>query len=94
MEVKFQNSPKETKAMDTIALRENFLIEKLIQEDILKLVYSHYDRVIIGGVSPVNKRVILENEEELKANFFFGKKRIGYYQSWWCWCCRSRWPNF
>ncbi|HTN36220.1 MAG TPA: 5-dehydro-4-deoxy-D-glucuronate isomerase [Arachidicoccus sp.] len=77
MEIRFQSSPKETKAMDTKELRENFLIEKLVQKDILTLVYSHYDRVIVGGVSPVDKKVQLENEEELKADFFLQRRELG-----------------
>lgn len=77
MEVRFQNSPKETKAMDTQALRENFLIEELIQKDKLKLVYSHYDRVIVGGVSPVDATVKLENEPELKADYFLQRRELG-----------------
>lgn len=77
MEIRFQSSTKETKAMDTKELRENFLIEKLVQKDILTLVYSHYDRVIVGGVSPVDKKVQLENEEELKADFFLQRRELG-----------------
>ena len=77
MEVRFQNSPKETREMDTKALRENFLIEELIQKDKLKLVYSHYDRVIVGGVSPVDATVKLENEPELKADYFLQRRELG-----------------
>ncbi|ANI89004.1 5-dehydro-4-deoxy-D-glucuronate isomerase [Arachidicoccus ginsenosidimutans] len=77
MEVRFQNSPKETKAMDSAALRENFLIENLIQNDVLKLVYSHYDRVIVGGIRPVNEKIFLQNEEELKADFFLQRRELG-----------------
>lgn len=77
MEIRFQNSPKETKAMDTNELRENFLIEQLIQDDVLKLVYSHYDRVIVGGVRPVDKKIFLENDEELKAAFFLQRRELG-----------------
>ncbi|HEU0227945.1 MAG TPA: 5-dehydro-4-deoxy-D-glucuronate isomerase [Arachidicoccus soli] len=77
MEVRFQNSPKETREMDTKELRENFLIEKLTEADSLKLVYSHYDRVIIGGVSPVNKKLSLGKEEELKADYFLERRELG-----------------
>jgi len=77
MEVRFQNSPNETKSMDTKALRDNFLIEELIQKDKLKLVYSHYDRVIVGGVSPVDATVKLDNEPELKADYFLQRRELG-----------------
>jgi len=63
--------------MDTKQLRENFLIEDLTQKDKLKLVYSHYDRVIVGGVSPVDQIVDLPNEPELKAAYFLERRELG-----------------
>ncbi len=63
--------------MNTEQLRENFLVENLMQADLLTLVYSHYDRVIIGGVMPVNQSVALQNEDELKADFFLQRRELG-----------------
>ena len=77
MEIRFQNSPKETATMSTKELRENFLVQELMQADVVKLVYSHYDRVIIGGVKPVSKKIELPNEPELKANFFLERRELG-----------------
>ena len=54
MEVRFQNSPKETAGMNTQELRDNFLIQSLMVDDEIKLVYSHYDRVIVGGSDPID----------------------------------------
>lgn len=78
MEIRFSNSPAETKAMDTEQLRANFLVENLMQENKLTLVYTHYDRVIIGGTKPVaGTGVVLENEDELKADFFLQRRELG-----------------
>ncbi len=77
MEIRFQNSPKETMGMNTTQLRENFLLQNLMQEDKLQLVYSHYDRMIIGGVKPVNKTIQLSNHPELKAGYFLERREIG-----------------
>lgn len=77
MEIRFQNSPKETIGMNTAQLRENFLLQNLMQEDKLQLVYSHYDRMIIGGVKPVNKTIQLSNHPELKAGYFLERREIG-----------------
>ncbi|MEP6700578.1 MAG: 5-dehydro-4-deoxy-D-glucuronate isomerase [Bacteroidota bacterium] len=77
MEIRFQNSPKETKAMDTEQLRENFLVKNLMQDDTLQLVYSHYDRLIIGGVKPVNKTIQLPVHSELKAEYFLERRELG-----------------
>lgn len=77
MEVRFQNSPKEVSTMTTSELRENFLVSGILQDDLLKLVYSHYDRVIIGGAKPVGKKLELLNQGELKANFFLERREMG-----------------
>lgn len=63
--------------MDTAELRENFLVQQLLQDDNIKLVYSHYDRVIVGGVKPVNKTIALPNHPELKAEYFLERRELG-----------------
>jgi len=77
MEIRFQNSPQETKQMDTEQLRKNFLVQNLMQDDTVQLVYSHYDRVIIGGAKPVNKTVVLPNHPELRAGYFLERRELG-----------------
>jgi len=70
----FQSSPKEVKGMTTEELRSNFLVQQLMQDGKINLMYSHYDRVIVGGVKPTKKRSLLPNEAELRANYFSGKR--------------------
>lgn len=77
MEIRFQNSPRETSRMNTAEIRENFLIESLMVNDQVKLVYSHYDRVIVGGCKPVTQSVELPNHEELRADFFLQRRELG-----------------
>ena len=77
MQVRFQNSPKETGTMNTQQLRENFLIQQLMQAGKIELVYSHFDRLIIGGAVPTTSTISLPNEDELKANFFLERREMG-----------------
>lgn len=77
MEIRFESSPRETKSMNTNELRENFLIENLMVDDDLKLVYSHYDRVIVGGAKPVSKTLTLEADHELRADYFLERRELG-----------------
>lgn len=77
MEIRFQNSPREVKGMSTQDLRENFLVQQLMQANAVQLVYSHFDRVIVGGVMPVNNPVQLPNEPELRADYFLERREIG-----------------
>lgn len=77
MEIRFQASPKEVKGMNTEELRSNFLVQQLMKADEITLVYSHYDRVIVGGVKPVNQKVSLPNEAELRADYFLERRELG-----------------
>jgi len=77
MEIRFQNSPREVKGMSTQELRANFLVQQLMQANTIQLVYSHFDRVIVGGVMPVNNPVQLPNEPELRADYFLERREIG-----------------
>lgn len=77
MDLRFQSSPKEVKEMNTEELRTNFLIADLMKTDEISLVYSHYDRVIVGGVTPVQQAIVLGNEEELKSDYFLERREMG-----------------
>ena len=77
MEIRFQNSPAEVAMMDTDELRENFLSDDLVQEGSIRFLYSHYDRVIIGGASPAGEPLSLENDPELRADFFMQRRDLG-----------------
>ena len=77
MEIRFQSSPHEVKGMNTQQLRENFLVQHLMQANQIQLVYSHFDRVIVGGAMPVSNPVLLPNEAELRADYFLERREIG-----------------
>lgn len=74
---RFAAHPTDVKKYDTAQLREHFLIENLFTENAVELVYSHYDRLIIGGVKPVDKEVSLETFVSLKSNYFLERREIG-----------------
>ncbi|MDP3394599.1 5-dehydro-4-deoxy-D-glucuronate isomerase [Sediminibacterium sp.] len=77
METRFANSPNEVKQFGTEELRAQFLVQNLFENDCIKLVYSHFDRIIIGGVKPVDTTIVLSNEEELKADYFLQRREMG-----------------
>ncbi len=77
MEIRFAVGPEETKQMDTQKLIDNFLVKELMVADQLKLVYSHYDRVIVGGAVPAAKALTLGNHPELRADYFLERREMG-----------------
>ena len=77
MQERFACSPGETKNMSTAALRETFLVQDLFTKDQASFIYSHYDRMVIGGALPLSGAVSLQNDDALKAEFFLQRREMG-----------------
>ena len=77
MQVRYESSPKEVMQMTTTDLRANFLIEKLFVAGEINFVYSHYDRVIVGGVMPLSEQIILPTYAPLKSDYFLERREMG-----------------
>lgn len=69
--------PDDAKLYTTSKMRERFLMEGLMQEDKLNFVYTHYDRMIVGGAVPVNSVLDLGNYPLLKADYFLERREMG-----------------
>ncbi len=76
-ELRYASHPSDAKSYDTARLRKEFLIEELFTADDTAMVYSLYDRLIVGGIMPVEKTMGLENVDDLKANYFLERREIG-----------------
>jgi 4-deoxy-L-threo-5-hexosulose-uronate ketol-isomerase len=74
---RYESSPREVERMNTKELRENFLVETLFTKDEFHFVYMHYDRMILGGVCPVDEKLTLETYNELKSEYFLERREIG-----------------
>lgn len=69
--------PQDVKKYDTEMLRERFLMEKVMAADEINVTYSMYDRLIFGGAMPVNKELVLETIDPLKADYFLERRELG-----------------
>jgi 4-deoxy-L-threo-5-hexosulose-uronate ketol-isomerase len=76
-ELRYAAHPDDVKNYDTSRLRNEFLIEKIFVPDEITMVYSMYDRYIVGGAMPVKKDLILESADELKSSAFLDRREIG-----------------
>ena len=77
MEIRYASSNKDSKNYDTKKLREEYLIENLFIENEIKLVYSHIDRIIVGGIFPITEKIKLKGGKELGSNFFLKRRELG-----------------
>ena len=69
--------PEDFANYDTKKIRENFLLENLVQTDKIECVYTHYDRMIIGAANPVDQALQIGTYEQLKADHFLSRREIG-----------------
>ncbi len=74
---RYASSPQAVKQYDTKQLRDEFLIDNLMQEDEIVLTYSHYDRYIAGSAVPVSAPLVLETIDPLKSTYFLERRELG-----------------
>ena len=77
MEQRYESSPREVEMMNTEELRENFLMESLFEDGKAHYVYSHYDRMVSGGVIPTKETLTLESFDELRSDYFLQRREAG-----------------
>ncbi len=77
MEQRYESSPREVERMNTKELRADFLVESLFATGKANFVYSHYDRMVMGGIIPTGRAINLSNSETLKSKYFLERREIG-----------------
>lgn len=78
-ELRYAAHPEDAKHYTTSRLRKDFLIEKLFAADEVNMVYSMYDRMVVGGAMPVDEALHLETFEHLKQPSFLCSRELGIY---------------
>lgn len=75
--VKYAIHPNDFKSYGTQKLRDEFLLDTLFLAGEINLVYTHYDRYIVGGAKPGKKPLVLETIDPLKADYFLERREMG-----------------
>ncbi len=78
-EVRYAAHPEDAKSYDTARLRRAFLIERVFAADEVNMVYSMYDRMIVGGAMPVSESLKLEAIDPVKAPYFLTRRELGIF---------------
>jgi len=73
---RYASSPQAVKQYDTTQLRNEFLIDNLMEEGEIVLTYSHYDRYITGSAVPLTP-IRLETIDPLKSSYFLERRELG-----------------
>ena len=78
-EIRYAAHPEDAKSYDTKRIRRDFLIEKVFSANEVNMVYSMYDRMVVGGAMPVGEVLKLEAIDPLKAPFFLTRRETVSY---------------
>jgi 4-deoxy-L-threo-5-hexosulose-uronate ketol-isomerase len=77
METRNAVHPEHAVLFDTAELREQFLIQNLFNPDKIKLVYSFFDRLIVGGICPLTPLALAVDEKVLGASYLLERRELG-----------------
>lgn len=77
MDIRYSNHPQDVKKYTTDEIRNHFLIKEVFRDDQVLLTYSHNDRIIAGGIKPVNDELVLSAGKELGVENFFDRREAG-----------------
>lgn len=77
LNVRYPSHPEDAKHYTTERLRKDYLIETVFVPDDAVFTYSHFDRIIAGGVMPVNQAVELTGSKELASDTFLQRREMG-----------------
>ncbi len=69
--------PETAKGYDTTELRNKFLVESSFVEGEIRLTYTHYDRLIVGGAVPGKEPLVLDAVEETGTDSFLDRREVG-----------------
>ena len=78
-EIRYAAHPEDAKGYDTQRIRRDFLIEKVFSDNEVNMVYSMYDRMVVGGAKPVGEILKLETIDPLKASYFLSRREMGIF---------------
>jgi 4-deoxy-L-threo-5-hexosulose-uronate ketol-isomerase len=76
MEIRNPVSPRDFEAYTTERTRREFLIQNLFLPGQIRLVYSHFDRMIAGGACP-DQPLSLEGGKAMGTDFFLERREMG-----------------
>lgn len=74
---RYAHSPNDIQHYSTEQLREEFLVESVFIPGEIQLVYTHHDRMIFGGVTPLQQPLEILLNTSLGVDYFLERRELG-----------------
>lgn len=75
--IRYASHPSDAKQYDTERIRKEFLVSDFMKSGEINMVYSFYDRFIVGGVVPTLTGLELPTIDPLKSKYFLDRRELG-----------------
>ncbi|MCB1342954.1 MAG: 5-dehydro-4-deoxy-D-glucuronate isomerase [Pseudooceanicola sp.] len=76
-ETRYAIDPASARTLDTAGLRDHFHVGGLFEPGAIRLVYSHYDRLILGSAVPDGGALVLDHVPETGTPSILDRREMG-----------------
>ena len=77
MEQRYATNPAQVPGMTTAELRAQYLVPDLFVPGEIRVVYTHHDRVVLGGATPAGGTLSLPGYPEIRSDYFLEHRELG-----------------
>lgn len=77
MEQRYATNPTQVPGFSTADLRAQYLVEQIFVPGEVNVVYTHQDRIVLGGAMPAGADLPLPTFDELRAEYFLANRELG-----------------
>ena len=77
MEQRYATNPAQIPGMTTEELRASYLVPELFVPGEIPVVYTHHDRIVLGGAVPAGAPLALTGYPEIRSDYFLEHRELG-----------------
>jgi 4-deoxy-L-threo-5-hexosulose-uronate ketol-isomerase len=77
MQQRYATNPAQVPGMTTAELREQYLVPDLFVPGEIVVVYTHHDRIVLGGATPAGGVLSLPGYPEIRSEYFLEHRELG-----------------
>lgn len=74
---RYATNPAQIPGMTTAELRDTYLVPEVFVPGEITLVYTHHDRVVLGGAVPAGSELALTGYPEIRSEHFLEHRELG-----------------
>jgi 4-deoxy-L-threo-5-hexosulose-uronate ketol-isomerase len=77
MQQRYATNPAQIPGMSTADLREQYLVPEVFVPGEITAVYTHHDRIVLGGAVPAGRELVLPGYPEIRSDYFLEHREVG-----------------